>query len=122
MKQFTIESLSAYVKELGYRLHVVASGDAAVNGAARLRQMLEDTRWVRRVELARQEPGSAVLQVSCVERPAYVIEVLRQEPGLEIVRFDAGLRGGRGAIPVRFRGGNGVVVPSGAGVWETEGR
>jgi hypothetical protein len=99
MKQFTIESLSAYVKELGYRLRVVASGDAAVNGAARLRQMLEDTRWVRRVELARQEPGSATLQVSCVERPAYVIEELRQEPGLEIVRFDAA----SGEVEVRFR-------------------
>ena len=87
------------MKELGYGLRVVATGDAAGNGAARLRQMLEGTRWVRRVELARQEPGSAVLQISCVERPAYVVEELRQEPGLEVVRFDAA----SGEVDVRFR-------------------
>ena len=97
MRAFVVERLSVHVRELGFPLRVVARGAAAVEGARRLAQVLEDTRWVERVERVRESAGETVLEATCRENPLYVVEELRQAPEIEIVRFDAGL----GEVEVR---------------------
>jgi len=77
------------IEELGHPLWVTVSGAVAADGAAAVRQILKNTRWVRKVTIAREEPSRTVLQVVCTENPAYVVEGLRQEPTFHIRRFDA---------------------------------
>ena len=89
MRAFMVEKLSEQVKALGYELRVVVTGDAAANGAERVRQALESTRWVRRVEVGKEEPGQTVLKATTVENPFYVVEELRHSGRLKVVRFDS---------------------------------
>jgi len=89
MKRFLIDSLSAHIRKLGFPLQVTVTGAAAAHGAESVRQILENTRWVRRVDVLSEAPKRTVLQAVCTENPAYVVEELRQEPTLHVRRFDA---------------------------------
>lgn len=89
MKAFVVEKLGEHQAALGERLRVTVVGPAADGGAARVRQVLEATRWVKRVEVEEEGPGRAVLSLTCAERPFYVVEEMRHAPGIAVVRFDA---------------------------------
>lgn len=89
MKRFIVDVLSRHVSELGFPLRVIVTGPQAAGGAPRVRQVLETTRWVESVELTEEGPGRSVLEVTCRERPVYVVEELRQASEVEIVRFSA---------------------------------
>jgi len=89
MRHFLVEALSAHVEELGFHLQVTVTGKAAADGAPAVRQILEDTRWVRHVTIASEAPGKTVLQVDCTENPVYVVEELRQSPEITLRHFDA---------------------------------
>lgn len=91
MRAFVVESLTTYVRELGFPLRVVVEGPAAAGGAERVVQILEGTRWVQRVEVVREEPGRTVLDASCQENPLYIVEELRNAPEVNIVRYDRDL-------------------------------
>ena len=89
MRVFLVRSLSAYVRELGHPLRVTVTGPAAAGGAPGVRRVLEDTRWVSHVAVVRETPRETVLDVTCTENPAYVVEELRQANGITVRRFDA---------------------------------
>ena len=89
MRAFLVEKLSEHVQSLGQGFRVTVTGPAAAEGAARVRQILQNTRWVKRVDVASEEPGRTVLQVTAVEIPFYVVEELRHSSGLKVTRFDA---------------------------------
>jgi hypothetical protein len=89
MRELLVESLSAYIKELGFPLRVVVKGPAAAQGATRIQQVLETTRWVERVDLAEETPEETILQVTCGEKPVYIVEELRQAEDLQVIYFSA---------------------------------
>lgn len=88
-KAFVVDALSRHVRELGFPLRVVVTGPQASDGAPRVRQILETTRWVESVALAEESSGRTVLEATCKEKPTYVVEELRQAPEIEITGFDA---------------------------------
>jgi len=88
MKSFLTESLAKHIRALGFPLRVVVTGSQAADGAPRVRQILEDTRWVKSVEIEKEEPGKTVLLLSCREKPVYVVEELRQAEGIRVSHFD----------------------------------
>jgi hypothetical protein len=88
MRVFVMEALSTYVSDLGFPLRVVVRGGAAAGGAKRVIRILESTRWVQRVEVAREEPGYTILEATCRENPFYIVEELRGAPEVEILRYD----------------------------------
>ncbi len=89
MRTFLVTSLSAHVKALGYPLRITVKGAAAADGARRVREILETTRWVRHVDLVTEKHGTTVLEATCTENPVYVVEELRQAGGISVRRFDA---------------------------------
>lgn len=97
MKSFVVEKVTEHQLAAGQKLGVTVVGPAADGGAARARQILEATRWVKRVEVAKEEPGRVVLSITCVERPFYVVEEMRHAPGITVVRYDAA----RGEVEVK---------------------
>ena len=89
MKTFIVQALSEHVSQLGFTLRVTVKGPQAANGAPRVRQVLETTRWVEHVELVEEAPDRAVLEVACREKPVYIVEELRQAEEIEVVSFSA---------------------------------
>jgi len=89
MKSFVVDALTRRFAEFGFPLQVIVTGPQAADGAPRVRQILETTRWVESVKLAEEAENRAVLQATCREKPVYVIEELRQAEEVEIVRFSA---------------------------------
>jgi len=77
------------VLALTLAVSMAGAGAAAAHGAESLRQILQDTRWVRTVTVLSETPSRTVLQVVCTENPAYVVEELCQEPTLRVRRYDA---------------------------------
>jgi len=88
MRAFVMETLSTYVRDLGFPLRVVVRGRAAAGGAKEVIRVLESTRWVVRVEVAREEEGRTVLEATCRENPFYIVEELRHATEVEILRYD----------------------------------
>ena len=88
MRAFVVESLSTYLRDLGFPLRVVVRGRAAAGGARQVIQILEATRWVERVEVASEESERTVLEATCRENPFYIVEELRHAPEVEILRYD----------------------------------
>ena len=97
MRRFVVERLTTYVEELGFPLRVVIRGSAAKDGGAKVRDLLEATRWVERVELAKEDGQRTHLEVTCRENPFYVVEELRGGGSVEVLRFDRA----RGEVEVR---------------------
>jgi len=88
MKTFLTESLAEHIRALGFPLRVVVNGAQAADGAPRVRQILEDTRWVKSVEIEKEDPGKTVLLLSCREKPVYIVEELRQAREIKVTHFD----------------------------------
>ncbi len=89
MPKAAIDRFSVYVAELGIPLRVVVRGEAAKGGARRVARVLEATRWVEGTEIVREVDGETELLATCREQGVYVVEELRQAPGLRVVYFDA---------------------------------
>lgn len=90
MAEALVQELSEEKVRRGFTLQVVVEGPQGADGAPRVRQVLESTRWVEAVELVEEGEDRSVLRARTAEKPVYVIEELRRALEVEIRGFEAG--------------------------------